>query len=174
MRLVLIANVISFMGSCLMVVCGYLKDRKKTFMVQNGQMTLFVIANVMLKGYAGIITNAVSILRNVFCMIDKYTIWVKVFIDACLIGLNVYFNNRGLIGWLPVVSGVFYSSLMDIKDERKFKIVIGLSAFPWIVYDICIMNYSSAVFDVITVVSCAIGYIRVKKDCEVISDKNAV
>jgi len=167
MNLVVIANVISLMGACLLVVCGCLKKRRKTFAFQNGQMILFIIANILLNAYAGIVTNAVSILRNVFCMLGKFNWIVKIFINLCFIGFNLCFNNHGMIGWLPVISGIFYSSFMDVKDERTFKIIIGLSEFPWIIYDCYIMNYVSVVIEVVSIISCTIGYFRVRKDMQI-------
>ena len=57
------------------------------------------------------------------------------------------FNNLGLIGLFPVISMVTYVWLMNVKDVRKFKILIAFTMLMWLIYDVIIKSYTSALFD---------------------------
>ena len=57
---------------------------------------------------------------------------------------------------------------INIKDELKFKILILTQMILWLIYDLTIKAYTSAIFETITIISCIITayqiYINRKKE----------
>ena len=66
--------------------------------------------------------------------------------------LTIYFNNHGLLGYLPLISGLIYLWFMTVKDVIKFKILIIVSVVFWLIYDFIIQSYTASVFDLITII----------------------
>ena len=66
MNIVLIANIISFVGAVIMVVSGLLKTKRTILIAQNIQFAIQAVGNILLGGYSGAAINLISIVRNVF------------------------------------------------------------------------------------------------------------
>lgn len=143
----IIGNVIALVASLLMVYSGILKEKKKILYVQTVQIGLSVASNIVLGGITGAIINAISMIRNIICYKEKLGTKEKIIITILSVSLSLIFNNLGLIGILPVVSTVTYVWLMNIKDVKKFKLLIAFTMLMWLIYDIYIKSYTAAIFD---------------------------
>lgn len=164
MNYLVIGNLIALIASILMLYSGYIKKKQKIILVQTIQIGLSVISNIVLGGITGAIINALSLIRNILCYKDKLTkIWKVVLILLSAI-LTLTFNNLGLVGLLPLVSTIAYIWLMDIKDVIKFKYLIVFTMTMWLIYDIYIMSYTAAIFDLGTIIANIISIIQIKKN----------
>lgn len=161
--MIIVGNIIALVASLFMVIAGLLKERKKIIYVQSIQIFLFVVSNAVLGGITGVITNLVSFIRNILCYKDKFDFKIKMILIIISIVLSLLFNNLGLIGFLPLISTVLYTYLMDTKDVKKFKIINILATFLWLVYDIYILSYTSAVFDFACIIANIITIFKMKK-----------
>lgn len=150
---VIIGNVVALIGSVLMVYSGFIKEKKKILYVQTLQIGLFVISNFVLGGITGGIINILCCIRNILSYKDKLGLKEKIIITILSVALTVPFNNLGIIGLLPMVSTVLYIWLINVKDIVKFKMLIAFTNFTWLVYDICILSYTSAIFDFMSMVA---------------------
>lgn len=160
---IIIGNTIALIGSLLMVYVGLLKKKKKIIFVQTIQISLLVVSNIILGGITGAITNAISCLRNILCYKNKYDKKIKIGLIILSVVLSLSFNNLGFIGLLPVISNVLYTWLMDIKSVIKFKYLVALTLLLWFIYDLYIMSYTSALFDLLSSVTNIIGIYKIKK-----------
>lgn len=52
-----------------------------------------------------------------------------------------------------MISTVTYIWLMDVKDVKKFKLLICFTMVMWFGYDLAIKGYTMALFDFLTIVS---------------------
>ncbi len=163
MNTILIANVIALIASILMVYTGYIKKKEKILFFQTVQIGLSVISNIILGGITGAIINALGLIRNILCYKEKLNKIAQVILIILSILLGVYFNNLALIGLLPIISNVVYIVFMNIKDVIKFKYLIIFTMTMWLVYDIYIMSYTSAVFDLGNIIANIISIIQIKK-----------
>jgi len=161
--MILLGNIIALMASIFMVIAGLLKDRKRIIYVQSIQIFLFILSNAVLGGITGVITNLISLIRNILCYKDKFNIKVKIILIAISIIFSLLFNNLGIIGLLPLISVVMYTYLMDTKDVRKFKYINILATSLWFVYDIYILSYTSAIFDFMCILANIITIFKMKK-----------
>lgn len=144
---VVIGNTVALIASLLMVYSGFLKKKNKILYVQTVQILLFIVSNLVLGGITGAIINAISCIRNILCYKDRLRAKEKVVIALLSIILSLKFNNLGLIGLLPLLSTLCYILVMNTKDVIKFKILIIATACMWLIYDIYIKSYTSAIFD---------------------------
>ena len=163
MNTILIANAIALIASLLMVYTGYIKKKEKILFFQTIQIGLSVISNLILGGITGAIINALGLIRNILCYKEKLNKIAQIILIILSILLGVYFNNLALIGLLPIVSNVVYILFMNIKDVTKFKYLIIFTMTMWLIYDIYIMSYTSAVFDLGNIIANIISIIQIKK-----------
>ena len=112
-----------------------------------------VISNIILGGITGAIINALSMIRNILCYKNKLGLKEKIIITILAIILTFKFNNLGYIGLLPLISTVSYIWLMNIKDVRKFKLLIIFTMLMWLIYDVVIKSYTSAIFDFMSIIA---------------------
>ena len=110
----------------------------------------------------GAIINTLSLIRNIICYKDKLGTKAKIIITFLAIALSLIFNNLDLIGLLPLVSTIIYIWLMNTNDIKKFKLVLAFTVFLWFIYDLTIKSYTSAIFDLMTVVTALITYFFIK------------
>lgn len=87
--MLLIGNLVSLVGSLLMVSIGFLKDKKKILLVQCLQFGVLAAANLLLGAYAGAVSNSVSILRNLAFFKVTATTPLKVFFIVLQLGLTL-------------------------------------------------------------------------------------
>ena len=78
--------------------------------------------------------------------------------------LSIKFNNLGLIGYLPLIAGLSYLWLMNIKDVVKFKFLIIFTMVLWFIYDLTIKSYSSSIFDLMTAFTNLYSIYRLRKE----------
>ncbi len=166
MNTILIANAIALIASLLMVYTGYIKKKEKILFFQTIQIGLSVISNLILGGITGAIINALGLIRNILCYKEKLNKIAQIILIILSILLGVYFNNLALIGLLPIISNVVYIVFMNIKDVIKFKYLIIFTMTMWLVYDIYIMSYTSAVFDLGNIIANIISIIQIKKSAK--------
>ena len=161
--MVLIANIISFIGASLMVAIGFIKERKHILLAQCAMFLILGIANLLLGGMTGFIANTVSIGRNLWSLRFDLNLPMKILFIAIQMALSVPFNHLGLIGWLPICAVVVFTFFLSSKDERVLKVVIIFGQILWAVYDFSLKNYSAFAFDVLTVITNAIGIWQIQK-----------
>lgn len=150
---IIMGNIIAFIASMLMVYSGMLKQKKRILYFQSVQIGLLIISNAILGGITGAIINALNLIRNILCYKDKLDLKLRAIITVLAVFLTFKFNNLGYIGLLPLISIVLYTWLMNIKDVKRFKLLIAFTVFLWFIYDIAIKSYISAIFDFMTIVA---------------------
>lgn len=164
MSIVIIANIVSFLGCGLMVLVGFIKEKRRILSVQCIQFTLQGAANLMLGGVSGFIANVVSILRNLAFTRFKNTVWLKLFFIALQLVLSFKSLSSGFVSYLPLFAAVLFTWFLDLRSEVQLKIVIISTQVLWIIYDFIHLNYVAVAFDAFTMVSNAIGIYMLLSD----------
>lgn len=159
MNTIILGNIIAFIAASTNIIIGVIKSKKKILYIQTIQYITYAIADFILGGITGAITNLISIFRNVLCYREKLNNFIVLLIILISIILTLMFNNLEFIGLLPLFNNIIYTLFINIKDEFKFKILILVQMILWLIYDLTIKSYTSAIFEVITIISCIItGY----------------
>ena len=161
MSYIVIGNIIALIASIAMVYAGILKDKKQILSAQTVQCGLFILSNIILGGIPGAIVNFLSCIRNILCYKGKLGIFEIIILTILSVGLTVIFNELGIIGLLPMISTVLYIFFMNTKSLVKFKILVIFTTVLWLIYDICIKSYTSALFDLFCVITNVISLIQI-------------
>ena len=160
---IVIGNIIALIGSLFMVYSGIIKDKKKSIYIQTIQIVMFIISNIVLGGITGAIINAISCVRNTLCYKDKLKTKQKIILIILSTTLSLYLNNLGFIGILPLISTITYTTLMDIKDVTRYKVLVIFTMILWCIYDIYIKSYSSAIFEFLNIITNSIAIYQLNK-----------
>ena len=156
MNTIILGNIVALIAASLGLIIGILKSKKKILYTQTIQYITYTIENIILGGISGAITNLISIFRNILCYKEKLTTTAIILIILISIVLTLLFNNLGFIGLLPLFNNIIYTVFINIKDEFKFKILILIQVILWLLYDLTIRAYTSAIFEIFTITSCII------------------
>ena len=160
----LIAQVLSLIGYTLMVITGYIKKEKKMLRTQDVQLLFIIGMGVLLNAFSGIIINTIQIIKNEVYLRGKLNKYTKAVIVGLGIVMTLIFNNGGIAGWLPAVNLFIFTYFLGMGGAIGIKILIFITTCGWGVYDFSIKNYVGFIFDILTIISCIIGIIRLKKD----------
>jgi len=152
-----IANIISLIGCVVMVAIGLINERKKILLTQCVQWTIMSISNLMLGGITAVISNTISIARNLYSIKKPLTMPIKLLIIAAQLSLTIAINKQGLLGWLPAIGVVTFTLFLDVKDEKILKLWMIFGQTLWAIFDISLKNYTAFAFDIFTIISTLIG-----------------
>jgi hypothetical protein len=147
-------------------VSGTRKKRSEILAIQMLSQVFYGVGTIILKGYSSTAQNAVALLRNLAAMKNvksKVVEWTLILLGVVL---GIVFNNRGLIGWLPVVANLEYSvAVFRFRDqERSLKIAFILNMVMYVVFSLAIMNYVGVVANVVVAVTTAISLVRESRE----------
>lgn len=149
---ILIGNIISFAAAIFLAVSCVVKSRKQIFILQFMNCAVLAVASYFFGSYAAITTLALCCIRNIFIMKDKFSVPVMTVILILVIACGVLTNNRGLIGLLPVIATVEYTICCHyITDVGKTRISILVNEAIWIIYSFLVLDFSTAITDIIVV-----------------------
>lgn len=162
--MLLLGNIAAFIGCILMVGIGLIKKKEHILTAQCFQFAFMGLGNLALGATAGVISNAVSIVRNLVFARVKNTTMLKVVFIAVQAVLTLLAGGTALIEWLPVTAVVVYTWCLDIKSDVGFKLVILGTQVLWTVYDLHYRNYVAFAFDILTMISTVIGILRIKQE----------
>ena len=162
---IFVGNVCSLCAMASDSVSAAQKKNERVLGVQIISQFFYIAGSIILKGYSSTVQNVVSIVRNV-AAIKK--IKSKV-LEAALIALGVIlgaiFNNRGLLGLLPVVANLEYSiATFRFRDSEKgLKAAFLVNALMYSVFNVVIINYVGVVANAVVAVTTAIALLRKPK-----------
>ncbi|MDD5945731.1 MAG: YgjV family protein [Clostridia bacterium] len=149
---ILIGNIISFAAAIFLAVSCVVKSRKQIFILQFMNCAVLAVASYFFGSYAAITTLALCCIRNIFIMKDKFSVPIMTVILILVIACGVLTNNRGLIGLLPVIATVEYTICCHyITDVGKTRISILVNEAIWIIYSFLVLDFSTAITDIIVV-----------------------
>ncbi len=165
MNELLIGNACSLCAIVTDSVSGTRKKRSEILAVQIISYIFYGIGTIVLKGYSSTAQNVVSVFRNLAAIRNVKSKVLEWTLIALGVVLGAVFNNRGLLGWLPVIANLEYSvAMFRFRDgERPLKIAFILCVGMYFFFSAAIGNYVAAVGNVVVVVTTALSLIREKK-----------
>ena len=138
------------------------KTSKNVLRVQNLSQACYFASGIALGGYSAAVQNVVSILRNVAAIRNIQSKTVEWILTAAGVVLGIVFNNRGLMGLLPVLGNLQYTlAIFRVKDnERLLKTSFLLSTVTYVIYNVVIMNYVGVACDSFVCITTAIVLLK--------------
>lgn len=161
---IVIGNICSLLAMITDAISSSQKTAKGVLVVQSISQCIYGIGTLVLKGYSGAVQNAVSILRNFVAIKQiesKVLEWGLVLMGVVL---GIYFNNLGLIGYLPVVANLQYTlAIFKFKDnERAIKISFAICIGLFALFNVAILNFVGACSNFVVMVATVIMLIKKK------------
>ncbi|MCD8353434.1 MAG: YgjV family protein [Clostridiales bacterium] len=164
MTFLLLGNFIAFLGSLLMVSIGFIKDKTKILLVQCLQFGLLATANLLLGAYAGAVSNAVGIARNLAFFKVAATTPLKVFFIVLQLGITLANGVPAPIEFFPILATVIYTCSLDLKNIFRFKYVLIFTQALWVIYDFYYWNYAAFAFDLLTISAHIYSIVSLKRN----------
>lgn len=169
---VIVANILGLISALILIYAGSIKEKKKVIKYQTIHSFFGMSCDLLLGGYPSVISNVFTITRNILAYKNKFTKILMIIFIIAVSGLIIYFNNLGIIGYIPLINFIFYTIFINTKDNIIFKYVFIISMITWLIYDVMIKAYSSAIFDTFTIITAVITLIKMIKSKKKKTSKN--
>lgn len=139
---IVLGNVCSLLAMVTDSVSSTRKTAKGVLLVQNLSQLVYGVGAVLLKGYSSAVQNVVSIIRNFVAIRKIDSKVVEWFLVVLGVVLGIAFNNRGLVGYLPVVANLQYTLVVFRfkDDERVLKIAFAVCVGMFVIFNFAILN----------------------------------
>ncbi len=162
--MILIGNIIAFLGCGLMVLTGFIKNKDKILGAQCVQFVLQATSNRVLGAVSGFISCGLSVVRILVFKRVRVTVWLKLGFIALQGVLTVLAGADTVIEWLPMLAMVVYTWYLDTDSAIVFKFANIFGLALWVVHDLFYQNYVASAFDALTIVSTLSGVFMILRD----------
>lgn len=161
---VIVGNLCSIGATISDSISGTRKNKKEMLIYQSISQIFYIICSVALKGYSATVQNVVAIIRNLFAAFDKKNKYIEIALIIIPLVLGIVFNNRGLVGLLPVAANLSYGICMFSKnqDPDRLKFIFILNIISYTIFNFYILNYVGGIFNTISAISTTISLIKSK------------
>ncbi|MDE6047181.1 MAG: YgjV family protein [Anaeroplasmataceae bacterium] len=150
-------NILTFIGMVLFLTSSFCRKKKNILLFQTGNHFLSSIGEIFLGQISGAIQDVISIVRNIFILLNKNNkIWNIIFIaSAAILGIvfNIVFQLDDpvliAIGFLPVIASFQYSIVVLLPNIKVpyIKASMAFSSICWLIYGLFLKNYAMAIFN---------------------------
>lgn len=129
-------------------------NNKNLFFINFLENLVIIFKNFILQGYSAVIVQIFGSILLLFQLkqnkIKYKTLYFVVVIMQIIIGL--LFNNKGIIGLLPILaSSGYYLLIIFVQKNILIKILLVINLSIWIVYYLFLKDYIGAVSNFISV-----------------------
>ena len=162
---IILGNICSLCAMVTDSVSGTRKKHSEILGIQMISQVFYGAGSLILKGYSAVAQNLVAILRNLAAIKNVKSRALEWFLIGLGVALGAVFNNRGLIGWLPIVANFGYSiAVFRLRDnERLLKLVFIVNMLMFAVFSYVILNYVGVATNLFVAVTTAVALIREKQ-----------
>ena len=128
---------------------GYFRKR------QSISQFIWGMSSIFLKGYSASVQNFMTIVRNIFALKNDPSKLVQWGIIIGSVVLGIVFNNRGIMGFLPIIGNLEYSiCVFYIKNNEKLlKISFLISVITFMIFNIYLLNIVGTITNIIIIIS---------------------
>ena len=158
---IIVGNVCSLCAMVTDSISGTRKKHSQILAVQVLSQFFYGVGSIILKGYSSTAQNLVAVLRNLAAIKriqSKALEWSLILLGVVL---GFAFNNRGLLGWLPIAANLEYSvAVFRFRDrERCLKLAFLFNMLMYSVFSFAIMNYVGAAANIVVAVTTAVSLV---------------
>ena len=163
---ILIGNLCTFFAMVFNTLSSTRKTPQGVLWMQNISQAIYTVSAIFLKGYSAAVQSVVSILRNLTAIAGREEKWLQYLWVALGVVLGLYFNNRGLFGWLPVVANLEYSvAVFKFKDnERALKIAFCINIILFTIFNAGLFNIVGVCCSTVVLVTTIMSLVKGKKE----------
>jgi len=149
----IIGNSISLLSCVMLLISSTAKDRDKVYKYQVAESALAVIAAVFFASWSGLSTLCISLIRNILVWKNRLSKFTMVFLTILLTIVGLIVNNRGVLGYLPIIATIELSiANYYCRKLLSIKIAITINTSIWAVYSFFIQDYASTTIEAVIIV----------------------
>lgn len=161
---VIIGNLCTLLAVTANSVSATRKTKKEMLGFQNISQLSYCASAIALRGYSAAVQNVVSICRNIVAVQNvknKILEWILIILG---VALGIVFNNRGIVGLLPVIGTLQYTLTIFYvqKNERLLKLSFLISTAIFVVFNAFIYNFVGVAADATVFVTTVIALVKDK------------
>ena len=146
----LIGNIFSFLSAVCIAVSVIKKNKNDLIWWQIIDVIFCILSNIALYTYAAMTTNSVALIRNILAYKNKLSKNLTLILCVLCVVVGLWANNRGIIGLFPIIASASYTIFMFItKNEQQMRWALVSNLILWLVHDIYVQAYPSAVTDLV-------------------------
>ena len=162
MKDIIVGNICSLCAMVTDSVSGTRTKRSQILGIQIISQVFYGVGSIILKGYSSTVQNVVAILRNLAAIKEIKSRAVEWVLVALGVVLGIVFNNRGAVGWLPVIANLEYSiAVFRFKDKEKWlKKALVVNMLMFSVFSFAIKNYVGVISNIVVAVTTLIALVR--------------
>ena len=165
---IIIGNLFSLCAMISDSISGTRKKHREIMAVQIISQFFYGASSIVLKGYSSTAQNLVAVFRNLAAMKNIRSKTLEWSLILAGVVLGIVFNNRGLLGWLPIIANLEYSiAVFKLRDNEKLlKITFIINMIMYAHNSAVIMNYVGVLSCVVIAVTTAVSLLRAEKESE--------
>ena len=162
---IIVGNILSLCATVSDSISGTRKKHKEIMAIQIVSQFFYGASSIVLKGYSSTAQNAVAGFRNLAAMKKVKSRVLEWILIAAGVVLGIVFNNRGLLGWLPIVANLEYSiAVFRFRDnEIALKSAFIVNMIMYAAFSAVILNYVGIASCAVIAVTTAISLIKAIK-----------
>ena len=146
-------------------ISGAVKTQKKILLMQTVSQFFYMASSIVLKGYSATVQNAVAVARNLVAIKGTKSRTVEFILIAAPVILGFFFNNRGVVGLLPVMANLEYSVAVFrySAEPVKLKIAFIVCNAMYTVFNFAVLNFVGGISGVVIFATTLISVIKSRK-----------
>ena len=163
---IIIGNICSIGAMICDSYSGTRRTRRDMLLVQTVSQFFYIVSSLVLKGYSATVQNVVTVFRNLVAIKKDPSKKVAIIFTALPVVLGIIFNNRGLMGLIPVVANLEYSIVMFAcpKNVNAIKLALVINCIMFAVFNFYILNFVSGVASIIIAITTSISIRKSKSE----------
>lgn len=161
----IIGNLCTLMAMGSNAISATRKTKNGILLSQSVSQLVYLTSALVLRGYSAAVQNVVSIVRNLAAIRNIRNAWLEWFLVGLAAVLGIVFNNRGLIGLLPVIGNLQYTIVIfRLRDkDRALKLSFWISTLCFAIFNIAICNFVGAASDLVVLITTGIVLLKPEK-----------
>lgn len=164
MLVLIIGNIFSLFSAICIAISVIKKSKKDLMYWQIGDTFFGIIANIALSAYAALVISVICFIRNILSYKDKLTINITYILLILSVVIGLYANNRGVIGWLPIIASASYTICVYVtKNEQQMRWALVFNLMLWFVHNAYVQAYPSAIANIVLCFWTALNIFKNKK-----------
>lgn len=160
----IVAQILGVLGTACNVISMQLKKKEQILRCFILAGIFFTFNYLLLNGYTGAIVCMIATMQTIVSYIlakkeKEVPKWlIAIFFILSIIGGILTYQN--IIDILPILGGITYTCSILQKEEKYIRWISLCNYVLWLIYDMFVRAYSTAISDSICIISTAIGIIR--------------
>ena len=155
----------SLIAALILAYSTFSQKKSRMILWQALNAIVCCISDFLLGGYSAVVTNIFSFLRNILVVKNKFDKKYTIITCILMIGVGVFFNNRGWIGLFSIIASVQYTICMYLlKSAQHMRYALAVNLLFWTIFDFAIKSYPLFIMDIAIIVVTVINIIRYRNN----------